>query len=151
MRLPTSDLVFREIRSLWPEPEKLVSGASEPIDPIWNGEGADVVPDFRDRMPLIDLVTYLPDDILTKVDRATMAVSLEGRCPMLDHRIVEFALRLPRDHKMAGSRTKILLKRVLARYVPRELFERPKKGFESPVASWLRGRLMAWAQEVMDP
>jgi asparagine synthase (glutamine-hydrolysing) len=151
MKLPTSDLVFREIRSLWPEPEKLVPGASEPVDPIWSGEGVDAVPDFRDRMPLIDLVTYLPDDILTKVDRATMAVSLEGRCPILDHRVVEFALRLPRQYKTAGKRTKIILKDILARRVPRPLFERTKQGFESPIAVWLRGPLREWAEDLLDP
>jgi asparagine synthase (glutamine-hydrolysing) len=151
MRLPTSDLVFREIRSLWPEPEELVLGASEPVDPIWNGGTADTVLDFRDRMPMIDLLTYLPDDILTKVDRATMAVSLEGRCPILDHRIVEFALRLPREYKTVGTRTKIILKEILARRVPRPLFERKKQGFESPIADWLRGSLREWAEDLLDP
>ncbi len=101
--LPSQDLLFREIRSLWSEPELVVPGAAEPIDPIWAGAAANAVPDFLDRMPVIDLLTYLPDDILTKVDRATMAVSLEGRCPILDHRVVEFALGLPREHKISGS------------------------------------------------
>ena len=106
--LPSQDLLFREIRSLWSEPEALVPGATEPVDPIWMGAAANAVPDFLDRMPMIDLLTYLPDDILTKVDRATMAVGLEGRCPILDHRVVEFALGLPREYKIAGGRTKIL-------------------------------------------
>jgi asparagine synthase (glutamine-hydrolysing) len=97
------------------------------------------------------LLTYLPDDILTKVDRATMAVSLEGRCPILDHRIVEFALRLPREYKTVGTRTKIILKEILARRVPRPLFERKKQGFESPIADWLRGSLREWAEDLLDP
>ncbi|HUC08901.1 MAG TPA: asparagine synthase (glutamine-hydrolyzing) [Stellaceae bacterium] len=149
--LPSQDLLFREMRSLWSEPEALVPGAAEPVDPIWTGAAASAVPDFLDRMAVIDLLTYLPDDILTKVDRATMAVSLEGRCPILDHRVVEFALRLPREHKLVGGRTKIILKEVLARHVPRPLFERPKQGFESPIADWLRGRLRDWAEELLDP
>src|SRR4029077_12581568 len=118
------------------DPETLVAGASERQDPVWAGAIVDAFPEFLDRMAIIDLVTFLPDDILTKVDRATMAVSLEGRCPILDHRVVEFALRLPRKYKMAGAKTKIILKDVLARRVPRALFERRKQGFESPIAVW---------------
>src|SRR6185437_11845557 len=83
--------------------------------------------------------------------RASMAVSLEARCPILDHRVVEFALTLPREHKMKGTRTKIILKDVLARHVPRDLFERPKQGFESPIAVWLRGPLREWAENLLDP
>jgi len=150
MKLPTSELIFREIRSLWPQPEALVPGATEPVDPIWMGKTGGAAPDFRDRMPAIDLVTYLPDDILTKVDRATMAVSLEGRCPILDHRVVEFALRLPRERKVAGANTKLILKDILARRVPRPLFERAKQGFESPIAVWLRGPLRDWAEDLLD-
>jgi asparagine synthase (glutamine-hydrolysing) len=151
MRLPSRDLLFREIRSLWSDPEALVPGAREAVEPIWTGAAVNAVPNFRDRMAFIDLLTYLPDDILTKVDRATMAVSLEGRCPILDHRVVEFALRLPRNQKVAGSRTKIILKAILARHVPRALFERQKQGFESPIAVWLRGPLRDWAQDLLDP
>src|SRR5207248_5282930 len=138
--------------SLWSEPEALVPGATEPVDPVWTGMAADAFPAFVDRMPLIDLLTYLPDDILTKVDRATMAVSLEGRCPILDHRVVEFALSLPRRYKAAGGMsTKIMLKNVLARHIPRALFERPKHGFESPIAHWPLGPLKQWAQALLDP
>jgi len=151
MRLPSCDLIFREIRSFWSQPESVVLGAAEPVDPLWTGTTAGAVPDFIDRMALIDLLTYLPDDILTKVDRATMAVSLEGRCPLLDHRVVEFALGLPRRYKTAGSATKIILKDVLARYVPRPLFERPKQGFESPIGPWLCGPLRDWAEDLLDP
>jgi asparagine synthase (glutamine-hydrolysing) len=121
------------------------------VDPLWTGAASDAVPGFMERMALIDLLTWLPDDILTKVDRATMAVSLEGRCPILDHRVVEFALRLPLDCKISGTRTKVILKDVLARYVPRALFEREKQGFESPIAIWLRGPLKDWAEDLLDP
>ena len=152
MWLPNCDLIFREIRSLWSEPEALVIGAREQPDPMWTGAAAESVPDFRDRMALIDLVTYLPDDILTKVDRATMAVSLEGRCPILDHRVVEFALALPQRHKSDDKGgTKLILKNVLARHVPRALFEREKQGFESPIAAWLRGPLRDWAEDLLAP
>jgi asparagine synthase (glutamine-hydrolysing) len=151
MKLPSRDLLFREIRSLWQDPEALVPGASEPVDPLWTGAASAAVPAFMERMALIDLLTWLPDDILTKVDRATMAVSLEGRCPILDHRVIEFALRLPLDYKLAGAKTKIILKDVLARYVPRPLFEREKQGFESPIAPWLRGPLREWAEALLDP
>jgi asparagine synthase (glutamine-hydrolysing) len=126
-------------------------GSVEPVDPVWTGAVADAVPGFIDRMALIDLLTYLPDDILTKLDRATMAVGLEGRCPILDHRVVEFALKLPRACKSIGARTKILLKQVLARHVPRTLFEREKQGFEAPIALWLRGPLKGWAEDLLDP
>lgn len=151
MTLPSQDLLFREIRSLWSDPDALVPGATEPVEAVWTGALTGSAQDFLDRMPLIDLLTYLPDDILTKVDRATMAVSLEGRCPILDHRVVEFALRLPREFKISGTRTKIILKDVLARHLPRSLFERPKQGFESPIAVWLRGPLKEWAEALLDP
>ena len=149
--LPSPDLIFREIRSFWSEPASLAVGATEPVNPLWHGAAAEAVPDFRDRMAVIDLLTYLPDDILTKVDRATMAVGLEGRCPILDHRVVEFALRLPRRYKAAGGETKLILKEVLARYVPRPLFDRGKQGFESPIGPWLRGPLKDWAHDLLDP
>jgi asparagine synthase (glutamine-hydrolysing) len=151
MSLPTEDLVYREIRSLWSNPETIVRDAAEPVEPIWMGSANASMPDFVDRMSMIDLVTYLPDDILTKLDRATMAVSLEGRCPILDHRVVEFAIGLPRRLKRQGRRTKIILKDILAQHVPPRLFERPKQGFESPIAVWLRGPLRDWAEDLLDP
>jgi asparagine synthase (glutamine-hydrolysing) len=88
--------------------------------------------EFTERMQLLDTVTYFPDDILVKVDRASMAVSLETRAPLLDHRLFEFAMRLPLGYKPRGSSGKIILREVLARHVPRELFERPRTGGRSP-------------------
>lgn len=107
--------------------------------------------DVRERMMLADLSLYLPDVLLTKLDRCTMGVSLEGRVPLLDHRVVEFAWRLPTHWKVRGGATKWVLRQVLQRHVPRRLFERPKRGFSVPLHTWLRNELRPWAEELLDP
>ena len=135
--------------SAWDDPDELVIGGKEPKGPIFDAGLARALPDSLDRMQYLDTITYLPDDILTKVDRASMAVALEVRVPILDHRIVEFSWRLPARFKMRGGKGKWLLRQVLYRHVPKALVERPKSGFAIPLGQWLRGPLRAWAEELL--
>ncbi|MGE5537508.1 MAG: asparagine synthase (glutamine-hydrolyzing) [Gemmatimonas sp.] len=141
--------IYRRLVSFWEEPETLLGPADEPASPIDDPALAREVPEFVARMRYLDLVTYLPDDILTKVDRASMAVSLEARVPLLDHRVVEFVWALPPDLLIRDGSTKWLLRRVLDRYVPRALIERPKTGFGVPIGDWMRGPLRDWAEDLL--
>jgi len=148
--LPHSDpdKIYRHLLTHW---ENAVLDVDEPKGVIWDDTVRNWMPDFMERMQYFDMLTYLPDDILTKVDRASMATSLEARVPILDHRVVEFAWKLKRDQKLRNGVGKHVLRQVLYRYVPKELIERPKVGFSMPVAEWLRGPLKGWADELLDP
>jgi asparagine synthase (glutamine-hydrolysing) len=150
LRLDGIDSVYRRLVSQWPDPARLVRSGREPSGPLWDSGLARDFPEPITRMQMIDTLTYLPDDILAKVDRATMAVGLESREPLLDHRLLEFAWTLPPSFKLRDGQGKWPLRRVLERYVPRALFERPKMGFGVPIDSWLRGPLRDWAEDLLD-
>jgi asparagine synthase (glutamine-hydrolysing) len=151
--LPAADIsaVYRAFVSHWTDPSSLVLGATEPAGYLQDPGVQNSFTEAVETMCLSDQLTYLPDDILTKVDRAAMGVSLETRVPLLDHRLVEFSWQLPLHQKIRGNSSKWLLRQVLYKHVPKQLIERPKQGFGVPLADWLRGPLRAWAEELIAP
>jgi len=144
----SSDLLYRRLISHFDEPGQIALNGIEGETALV--AGAPLLDDFRHTMMYYDSVTYLPDDILAKVDRASMAVSLESRVPFLDHRVVEFAWRVPLSAKFRHGKGKAILRDVLARYVPGHLIERPKMGFGVPIDRWMSGALRPWAEELLD-
>jgi len=138
---------YERLRSQWADPSQILVSGSAPVQLPPSG---DFDAPFAEQMMLYDLTQYLPDDILTKVDRASMAVSLEVRVPLLDHDVVELAWKLPRSLKIRGRSQKWVLKQVLGRHVPSHLFERAKTGFGVPIGEWLRGPLNDWATDLLD-
>ncbi|MAY67132.1 MAG: asparagine synthase (glutamine-hydrolyzing) [Rhodospirillaceae bacterium] len=143
--------IYRRLVAVWPDPAAIVPGAVPPPHPIWDDGAAGDMPGFIERMQVIDSLTVLPDDMLTKIDRASMAAGLEVRVPLLDHRVVEFAWSLPRRMRVRDGEGKWLLRRVLDRYVPQPLTRRAKMGFSLPLGDWLRGPLRDWAEDLLDP
>ena len=141
--------VYLRLISMWKEPECVVIGASEPESIQTYARRAPIGLDFVERMMFLDTQHYLPGDILTKVDRASMAVGLEARVPFLDHNVIELAWRMPQAWKARNGQAKVILRDLLAQHVPRALFERPKMGFGVPIDSWLRGPLRGWAEDLL--
>lgn len=141
--------VYRVLVSHWTNPRSICAGADEPRSQLTELMEGCHFSQFEECMMFWDLMTYLPGDILAKVDRAAMAVSLETRIPMLDHRVIEFAWRLPLEMRIRNGQGKWLLRQVLYRHVRRELIERPKMGFGVPIDVWLRGPLRDWAEALL--
>jgi asparagine synthase (glutamine-hydrolysing) len=144
------DALYLKLVSHWDNPSSVVIGGAEPPTLLNGNTPALTGLDNTQRMMALDMLTYLPDDILVKVDRSAMGVALETRIPFLDHRVVEFAWRLPQSLKLRDGQTKWILRQVLYRYVPPELINRPKMGFGVPIGQWLRGPLRDWAEYLLD-
>jgi len=140
---------YKAIPSHFQAPENLIPGAKEPPSLLSQSERWPCLDDFREEMMYIDSQTYLPGDILAKVDRATMAASLEARVPFLDHRIIEFAWSLPLELKLRSGQSKWVLRQILKRHVPARLTDRPKTGFEVPIQQWISGPLRQWSEELL--
>jgi asparagine synthase (glutamine-hydrolysing) len=151
MRSKSAAEMYVSLVSSWQDPARLLTEPGTQIDPIQARMQEAWPARMLDRMMLTDQVVYLPDDQMAKVDRASMAVSLELRVPLLDHRVVEFSWRLPTSLKVRNGQTKWPLRQLLYRRVPREVIDRPKMGFSVPMAQWLRGPLRGWADQLLDP
>jgi asparagine synthase (glutamine-hydrolysing) len=145
------DDVYRLLVAQWAEVSAALPGAVTPVSWAEREAAGLALPTVAERMIFRDLVGYLADDILVKVDRASMAVGLEARAPLLDHRLVEFTWRLPLSFRIRDGRGKWLLRRVVDRYLPAALLDRPKSGFALPIGDWLRGPLRDWAEPLLAP
>ncbi len=142
--------LYEQLMSQWNDPAKLVRGGTEPS---WRRLPEAALPEglsLTEQFMYLDSLNYLPDDVLVKVDRASMAVSLETRAPMLDHRVAELAWRLPFTARVRDGVTKWVLREIVYRHVPRDLVDRPKRGFSVPVGAWVRGPLREWARSLTD-
>lgn len=146
---PGMETLYLTLMSHWKRPEQIVIGGQDPHTSITDTTGWPRVSDFTHRMMHLDMETYLPGDILVKVDRAAMGVSLEGRIPLLDTNLVEFAWRVPYSMKVRDGKGKWLMRETLYRHVPKALIDRPKRGFGVPLEHWLRGELRDWAEDLL--
>jgi len=148
---PNPEAIYLDLVSLWKDPATLVIDGSEPLTAITDPTRWMNTRTLSEKMMSLDSVTYLPDDILAKVDRASMGTSLEARAPFLDdHETVEFAWKLPLNMKIRDGKGKWILRQILYRHVPREMVDRPKMGFGVPIDSWLRGPLRSWTEELLN-
>jgi len=142
--------IYLMLISHWKKPTDIVLSSREPKT-VLHGDGIkDNIPNFIDRMMFFDLMTYLPDDGLVKVNKASTAARLKARTPMLDYRVVEFSKRLPLSFKIKNKKSKWILRKILYKYVPQKFIERPKMGFGVPMGDWLRGPLRDWAEELLN-
>ncbi|MCL4477639.1 MAG: asparagine synthase (glutamine-hydrolyzing) [Deltaproteobacteria bacterium] len=142
--------IYVSLISHFKDPTSIVLNSHEPPTALTDQAQWTKIPDFTQRMMYFDTITYLPGDILAKVDRASMSVSLESRIPMLDHRLAEFVWQIPLSMKIRGSSTKWLSRQLLYNYVPRKLIERPKMGFAIPFGGWLRTGMRDWTENLLD-
>ncbi|MEK9629129.1 MAG: asparagine synthase (glutamine-hydrolyzing) [Nitrospinota bacterium] len=142
--------IYLQGLSHWKDPVSIVQSCKEPKTPLTDFSEWGEFDDPKLRMMCVDSFTYLPDDILTKVDRASMGVGLEVRVPLLDHKVIEFGWSLPIEYKIHGNEPKWILKQLLSKYVPENLFDRPKMGFGVPIDSWLRGPLKKWSEDLLN-
>ena len=142
--------VYQQLVSTWTNPDKLVINGHDNSNLLQTWEELSAIENFEHRMMALDAMTYLPDDILCKVDRAAMGVSLETRIPFLDTRVVEFAWHLPLEMKLRNGQGKWILRQLLYKYIPKKLIERPKMGFGVPIDAWLRGPLREWGEDLLN-
>ncbi len=150
LNAPNLEMAYRSLVSHWKQPSEIVIGSNEPRTLIADCSTWPGFDDVEHTMMYLDALSYLPDDVLVKVDRAAMGVSLETRVPLLDHRVVEFAWRLPLAMKIRQGEGKWILRQVLYKYVPKNLIDRPKVGFAVPIGDWLRGPLREWAEILLN-
>jgi asparagine synthase (glutamine-hydrolysing) len=150
IRSSSIENVYLNLISDWINPDSILLRGVEPKTILSQHFNGIEVPDQKERLMAMDVVTYLPDEILCKVDRASMAVGLESRTPFLDPDLAKFAWTLPSDMKTKNGTGKWILREVLYRYLPKEMVDRPKKGFSVPIGQWLRGPLKEWAEELLN-
>jgi asparagine synthase (glutamine-hydrolysing) len=150
LSVPSPEMLYRRLVSHWDEASSVVLDGNEPLTSLVDPQQWARAGSYVEWMMYMDLVSYLPDDILVKVDRASMGVGLEARVPFIDHRVVEFAWRLPLQMRIRAGQGKWVLRKLLDKYVPREMMDRPKMGFGVPIDSWLRGPLREWVEDLLD-